>query len=386
MTKKALLCGWHTGTLLLFSCLLILSGCSPGSEMTEAEDDELHFTIEVESPVNPYTRGAVLKPATFTMYALYGVNGIAAFARNIIYTKVGDDFVYNTKPKKPKVAVNYYCVNMSFEDPAITNVIMAETKQFDYTLPETVEDQKYLMYSSILNTTSADNKFTFSAALSNVYVSVYSTLSTVDVKVGGYTLYNAVKTGTFTFSDTKAKTGDWTLPESPEYTKYTRTFLTAEGNDAPVTITAASQGEASPIPSADSAVFLLPQVLTAWNPAGDGTAKPSQGIAAHQCLVELKCKITDKDDPTHYRLGSATEYGSLYFPYNGNPTLKKQRSYACIIDIADCYDKNGDLFKDSAGDDNTPLNTIEVDTNREFGIGISAGWESTADDIVVLSM
>lgn len=385
MTKKSLFLRWALGTVMV-SCLLIMSGCSPGSEMTETEDDELRFTIDVESPLNPYTRGAVMKPATFTMYALYGVNGVAAFARNIIYTKVGDEFVYNTKPKKPKVAVNYYCVNMSFEDPAISNVEMGETKHFDYTLPEIVEDQKYLMYSSILNTTSNDNHFTFSAALSNVYVSVYSTLSTVDVKVGGYTLYNAVKTGTFTFSDTKAKTGDWTLPDTPEYVNYTRTFLDGDQNDAPVLITAASQAAASPIPSSDSAVFMLPQVLTAWNPAESSTAKPSQGIAAHQCLVELKCKITDKEAPTHYRLGSATEYGRLYFPYNGNPTLKKQRTYTCIIDIAQCYDENGELFKDTAGDDNNPLTTIEVDTNRDFNIDIMNNWESTADDIEVFAM
>lgn len=364
---------------LLFSCLLILSGCSPGSEMIEAEDDELHFTFDVESPLNPLTRGPVVKPADFTTYALYGVNNGSAFARNIVYTKNGDSWVYNKKPKAPNAAVNYYCINMSYADDAITNVTMGETKQFDYTLPETVENQKYLMYSSILNTTSKDNSFTFSAALSILYISVYTTFATVDVQVGGYTLHSAVKTGTFTFSDKKAKTGDWTLPETPEYTSYTRTF------DAPMTITATTSTAADYIPSSDSAVFLLPQVLRAWNPAEEATVKPSQGIAAHQGVLEVKCRITDKADPTHYRLGSATEYGSLYIPFS--KTFKKQKSYLFVFDLADCYDENGELFKDSAGDDSeTPLGTIEVDTNRKFAIDMMNDWESTADDIEVFAM
>ena len=362
----------------MFSCLQILSGCSPGSDSAaDAGEDELRFTIEVESPVNPSTRGAVVTAADFKTYAVYGLYGAAKFIKNIVYTKTGDDWVYSKKPKRPTGAANFYCLNMSFEDPTITNLYMEEDgKHFDYTLPETVENQKYLMYSSILNSESVDNTFTFSAALSMLYISAYSSFSTVDVQIGGYTLYNAVKTSTFTFSDVKAKTGDWTLPESPEYTKYTRTFL-----DTPNTLSI----DASAIPSSDSAIFLLPQVLTAWNPAGDGTAKPSQGIAAHQCLLEIKCKVTDKDDPTHYRLGSATEYGSLYIPYG--KTMKKQKSYIFIFDMADCYDENGELFKDSAGDDSdTPLNTVEVDTNRKFAIEIMNNWESTTDDIEIFSM
>lgn len=385
MTKKTLFRCWHSG-VFISSCLLILSGCSPGSDSAaDAGEDELRFTIEVESPVNPSTRGAVVKPSDFKVYAFYGINNGAAFARNIVYTKTGDAWVYNKKPKRPNAAVNYYCLNMSYADVDISNVTMGETKQFDYTLPEAVENQKYLMYSSILNSTSADNRFTFSPALSVLYVSVYSTFSTVDVQIGGYTLHNAVKTGTFTFSDTKAKSGSWTLPESPEYTSYTRTFLDSDRNDDPFTVTATQSSNANYIPSADSAIFLLPQVLRAWNPADEATPKPSQGIAAHQGVLEIKCKVTDKDDPTHYRLGSATEYGSLFIPYS--KTLKMGKTYLFIFDMADCYDENGELFKDSAGDDSdTPLNTVEVDTNRKFAIEIMNNWESTTDDIEIFSM
>ena len=381
-------------------CFLLLTGCSPDSGLYELADDELVDAVfGVEGEVPSITRGAVLTKYTIDKYGLYGFSeSKSTFAKNVLHTKQPDGSWKSKKWSWPtKGLSNFYAVNADFTTLGNNLSMQAKgDKEFEFLQPLDARNHHYLMMASLISqaeTTDKQVKLTFTPILSTLYVGGMSSLDVAEVKVGGLKLHNVIRRGTFKFNETKKNKGDWTLPSGEEltnddYVTYTRMFLQEDGEtmDEKELIKGAT---AIQMPSKDSAFFLIPQTLTAWDPGtpSDDPEAPTstltsiaQADQAHQCYFEVLCKI--KDD-VGYLLGSETTYGSLYVPYGKN--LKLGTATTFKFDLSEAYTADGLLFKNQTDNNGQTIGSVEVDTNRKFGIGIDAQWESTQDDVEILS-
>lgn len=184
-----------------------------------------------------------------------------------------------------------------YNNPAITAKTFATTSlTLDYTVPAEEADQVDLMYAVALDQKKPDNgnsvTMTFKHALTQVHFAIGTSATNlfVDVEENGIQIHNLKNTGTFASS-----TEIWTL-NSEATASYTVTSTAIDGAGYQVKEGAQTFTQ---IGSADKALMLLPQTLTANG--GNGN------------YLTISCKIYQKlaDGTKIYLKGSKDDYAPV---------------------------------------------------------------------------
>ena len=196
--------------------------------------------------------------------------------------------------------LNFYAYS-PYGNKAITAKTFATTGlTLNYTVPAEETNQVDLMYAVATNQTKPDNgnsvTMPFKHALTQVHFAIGTSATNlfVDVEENGIQIHNLKNTGTFASS-----TETWTLNPDVALTEYTVTSPAIEEAGYKVENDAQTF---TPIGSADKALMLLPQTLTA------NAANVENGN-----YLTISCKIYQKlaDGTKIYLKGSKDDYAPV---------------------------------------------------------------------------
>lgn len=204
-----------------------------------------------------------------------------------------------------------------YGNKAITTKAFATTGlTLDYTVPAEEADQVDLMYAVATNQTKPSDKnsvtMSFKHALTQVHFAIGTSATNlfVDVEENGIQIHNLKNTGTFASS-----TETWTLNPDVALTEYTVTSPAIEEAGYKVENDAQTF---TPIGSADKALMLLPQTLTA-NTENVGTGN----------YLTINCKIYQKlaDGTKIYLKGSESKYAPVTVGISGEWKRNQKITY-----------------------------------------------------------
>ena len=339
---------------LALMCMLsagVITSCSQEEEASSAQSETSHvirFNATTDNAAG--TRGL---PTTSTNYLtqvkdfkVWGtVNGRQYIGNTDFYddnhypdetkagvliaNKGGGKWDYNTATDMvywPNEAMKFYAITPS------TNANYSYTSSngnFCYTVPTDNSQQIDLMHAYAANQTKTTNKgvvnLQFQHALSQVVFKAITKSSNLNVEIQSIKIHN-VQSKLYV-----SLISDWSFLQS--YSPYANYSL-GMGGTKTVAVTDASN--AVNLTTADGALMLAPQTLSGWTDKTSTTAVD----AAHQCYIEIVCKITSKTSSgTVYLLGSPTAYDSTYFPLSG--TWEAGKRYVYTLQFGGGKDADG---------------------------------------------
>lgn len=196
----------------------------------------------------------------------------------------------------------------------------------NYTIPTKTSDQQDLMYASTaaLSKPASGGNVTlpFKHALNQVHFKAKTESKNlfVDIDVNGIQLCNINSKGTFTFPGAGGD-GSWQKQVTPTTFSATSTVQTIN--------TTSDTDDAVSVSKADDVLMLMPQSLTAWNPAS--TVSGQTGA-----YLIINCKLYTKvEDQNVYYHGSEGDNGYLpmYVPFTGTGMdgMGKKITYTLIF-------------------------------------------------------
>lgn len=198
-----------------------------------------------------------------------------------------------------------------------------------YTIPTITSDQQDLMYASTaaLSKPASGGNVTlpFKHALNQIHFKAKTESKNlfVDIDANGIELCNINSKGTFTFPGAGGY-GSWT--EQNELAEFVAT------NENKITINTTSELlPAIEVSSAADVLMLMPQSLTAWNPAGKVNATASGQTGAY---LKINCKLYTMvgNDKVYYH-GTDADYAFMYVPFSGTEMagMGKKITYTLIF-------------------------------------------------------
>lgn len=247
----------------------------------------------------------------------------------IISNKGGGKWDYNTATDMvywPNEAMKFYAITPS------TNANYSYTSSngnFYYTVPTDNSQQIDLMHAYAANQTKTTNKgvvnLQFQHVLSQVVFKAITKSSNLSVEIQSIKIHN-VQSQLYV---SLISAWRFVASNSP-YANYS----VGMGGIKTVAVTDASK--AVSLTAADGALMLIPQTLTGWANNTSTTAAD----AAHQCYIEVVCKITSKTSTgVTYLVGSPTAYDSSYFPLSG--TWEAGKRYVYTLQFGGGKDADG---------------------------------------------
>ncbi len=265
--------------------------------------------------------------------------------------KNGDVWTYSPTRFWPESGtIDFYSVSPALDNASISG---SSQKIENYTVSTNVDEQIDLLYAVNKDCSKADNgqsgvQVNFRHALSQIVFKAKSSNEAIVVDIKGVTLVKAKTTGTFTYP-TKT-TSPYDDPESTDYdteindgtsalsgTWGTWALESATDNYAAgvtekknigstaVDLTTAGSGE----------LLLLPQTLTAWNPA-NGASDPGSRFL-------INCKIWNVSGTEKIRIWPAEdEYSEVAIPVEATWKQGKKYVYTFVFGDGAGYTPNGE--------------------------------------------
>ncbi|MGL5706563.1 MAG: fimbrillin family protein [Tannerellaceae bacterium] len=192
-----------------------------------------------------------------------------------------------------------------------------------YTIPTITSDQQDLMYAftAALSKPASGGNVTlpFNHALNQIHFKAKTESNNlfVDIDANGIQLCNLKNTGTLSFG---AAASLWNSVSG-------KTTFTATS----AAVTDIKSSVSTPISSTSDVLMLMPQSLTAWNPAGEVNATGENQTGAY---LKINCKLYTKvGDQKVYFHGGTEAYAALYIPFTGTGMDKmgKKITYTLIF-------------------------------------------------------
>ena len=204
----------------------------------------------------------------------------------------------------------------------------ADAATVTYTIPTTTSEQQDLMYASTaaLSKPASGGNVTlpFKHALNQVHFKAKTESKNlhVDIAENGIELCNINSKGTFTFPKEEA-IGSWQIQVTPTTFRATSEAKTINTNSESLS--------AIEVSSAADVLMLMPQSLTAWNPAGEVNSTASTQAGAY---LKINCKLYTKvgNDKVYYH-GTDANYAFMYVPFSGTGMdgMGKKITYTLIF-------------------------------------------------------
>ena len=265
-----------------------------GVNISYTEEDKWH-----------YTTGSDLKYWPTTPLNFYAVNPAKA---------ADGELLYHWEITADKKEITYHC--------------------FDETTSTTGKSNVDVMYAIAKNQEKSTNSGTvelkFHHILSQVAFRAKTNSDGMQVDIKEIKIKNFKTGGTFNLPDdaeTKPTQSNWELGDTYKHSAFT---LISKADDAPIVVNSTST--VKDITIANPMLF-APQTLPAWNTSHNITAADNSG----ESYLIISCKIKIGD---FYKLGSDTEYGTLYIPFGGYDWQPGMR-YVYTLVFGGGYDENG---------------------------------------------
>ena len=265
-----------------------------GVNISYTEEDKWH-----------YTTGSDLKYWPTTPLNFYAVNPAKA---------ADGELLYHWEITADKKEITYHC--------------------FDETTSTTGKSNVDVMYAIAKNQEKSTNSGTvelkFHHILSQVAFRAKTNSDGMQVDIKEIKIKNFKTGGTFNFPDdaeTKPTQSNWELGDTYKHSAFT---LISKADDAPIVVNSTST--VKDITIANPMLF-APQTLPAWNTSHNITAADNSG----ESYLIISCKIKIGD---FYKLGSDTEYRTLYIPFGGYDWQPGMR-YVYTLVFGGGYDENG---------------------------------------------
>lgn len=241
--------------------------------------------------------------------------------------------------------VDFYAVS-----PAITDDLVLQGFAYDMT-----SDAKTISYTTVdeynskgtnhdvmYAVTKGRNKenngttpvqMNFKHILSQVVFKAKTTSSILEVDVGNVKIHNFVLSGTFTLPAGEPAMSDWKLSPAA------KGAYTVKLNAANVK----TKNAVVYLSDMNSPLMLIPQELTKWSTysASAGTAVSIlEADKAKECYLEISMKLKQNDS---YLIGSATEYKTVYVPFDNATTgWEPGKRYIYTLIFGGGYDDHGE--------------------------------------------
>lgn len=336
-----------------FAVMASLSGCSD-TELASID------TAQEKTPIGFHTvgsqmgsRATIIKPGnlkdySFNVYAFttdgklfmgtkdegqaYGGVNISCQDGNWNYTTPADLKYW------PTDALNFYAVSpggnqilYSWQISDTEKKIHVSTND-EYEDPENNPENVDVMYAITLDQKKSSNggtvKMHFRHILSQVAFKARTETPEMEVTIKGIKIYNFHSNGYFTLptTDVPPTQDNWKWPNLGN----TKTVCTAV-KDKSINVGNTEQ----PI-SMDKPMLFIPQKLNKWTTTAESPRTIDQANAAKESYLEISCKIKLNG---FYKLGSDTEYKTLYVPFEANwqPGMR----YIYTLVFGGGYDKDG---------------------------------------------
>jgi hypothetical protein len=353
--------------------LLLLSACYNESFTPDEGNDEIIVEASIEGLDN--SRAVKLTNANLTAFGMFGFYGSTKRVNNVNYTINASTGVW--KSAKPVMwangAMNFYGISPSFDISTsnLNQTMVYDNPSFSYAVPTNTDNQKDILYSSVLNLKKADKngKIVFSYKPGMHYFSFTSKQnigSDYKVFIKKIVLHNLISNGTFLFDTKTSNKGTWTVASGSEaiYVNDTLEFET------PVEIT-----EAQKALTGQEYFIIMPQKVSKWMTTSDNPIPIStaDNASPKQWYVEMIGQIykVEEGGIHKYLLGNVDntdsnipEFESVYFPQNAK---------SCNIGIGSTwnivfnggYNKDGELYLEHIPD-RTGGEGIEVEVAEWF--------------------
>ena len=316
--------GFHTvGSQMGSRATIINSG-----DITKTDFNVFAFEKKADG-----TDGAVFMGDQTNKVGLAGVN-ISYTEEDKWHYTTGSDLKY-----WPTTPLNFYAVNPAkIADLSFSYAweIDANKKQITYNCFEEKAGKSNVdvMYAIAKNQKKSTNSGTvnlkFHHILSQVAFRAKTNLDGMQVNIKEIKIKNFKTGGIFNFPDdeeTKPTQSNWELGETYKHSAFT---LISKADDAPIVVNSTST--VKDITIANPMLF-APQTLPAWNTSHNIAAADNSG----ESYLIISCKIKIGD---FYKLGSDTEYGTLYIPFGGYDWQPGMR-YVYTLVFGGGYDENG---------------------------------------------
>lgn len=229
----------------------------------------------------------------------------------------------------PTGALNFYAVSpvpKSDDYPSFTWQISQDTKKIHYLSPDEygTEASSYtdVMYAIATNKSKADGtvKLNFKHITSQiVFMAKKQPVENLIVEIKSIKLHNFVTNGFFKIpTNDSPQQSDWT-PHNLINPIGSSSVINKGDDDPKITV----RTEATDI-SSNKPMFLIPQKLNAWDTShGINTVDPKK-----ESYLSIECKIKIGD---FYKLGSDTEYKTLYVPFEADWQPGKRYVYTLVF-------------------------------------------------------
>ena len=240
--------------------------------------------------------------------------------------------------------VDFYAVS-----PAITNDLVlnhyfgydmtSAAKTISYTTVDEYDSEGTnhdVMYAVTKGRNKENNgtmpvQMNFKHILSQVVFKAKTTSSILEVDVKNIKIHNFVHGGTFTLPTDESAMGDWSLSPAAAGA------YTVKLNAANVVVT---NNTAVDLSDMNSPLMLIPQELTKWSTYSAGTAVSiHEADNAIESYLEISMKLKQNDS---YLIGSATEYKTVYVPFDNAPGWEPGKRYIYTLIFGGGYDDQGE--------------------------------------------
>lgn len=343
--SKTYIIFWQLAILLLFSA------CYNDSPSME-ESDEIIVEASIEGVRD--SRAAKLTNSSLTTFGMFGFYGSAKRVNNVNYTKNATTGAW----KSAKLvmwangAMNFYGISPSYDISTsnLNQTMVYDNPSFTYSVPTNTNDQRDILYSSVLNLKKADKngKIIFSYKPGMHYFSFTSKQtigSDYKVFIKKIVLHNLISNGTFLFNTKTSNKATWTAASGSEavYVNDTLEFAT------PVEIT-----ETQKSITGQEYFIIMPQKVNKWmtTNANPIPVSVADNASPKQWYVEMIGQIYKVEEGgTHkYLLGNVDntdpnwpEFESVYFPQNAkNCNIGIGSTWNIVFNGG--YNKDGELY------------------------------------------
>ena len=316
----------------------VLAGCV-SDDAAAPQPAGTPVTVEAMLDGSDGTRSAMTVSDDFTAFSMWGFSGGSSLLTDdggapvsAAYTKSDGKWSSSKTfywPTADGATSDFF--GLSPQSAVSSLSVTASSQSFSYEVPTTNSAQQDLLVASELGKAKpADGRLMldFHHALSMVRFHVRTTISDLQVTVRSISLCNLRTGGTFTFG-TDNSTGTW-----GSYGSAVDSYTVERAE--PLTLTAepsAPSAFTENFADKDGVLMVLPQPLTKWDAATNVLSQTGNHVA-------VSCKVSTKGGTPLYYVGSASEWGTVYFPFGGFE-MKMHQRYNFTLTMDGCRNADG---------------------------------------------
>ena len=276
-----------------------LTACNNEDVLEVNQGRGISFQVATEAS----TRATATTTSTIDNFKVWGFTDGKTLMNGIEVSKSGSEWTYDGTIFWPATDVDFYSVSPAENCGGTVNITKDKQEITNFTVNTDQASQVDLLYAVNKGEKKADHEaspvsINFRHALSQIVFKAKNTNENLKVIVKGVKIANIKKAGDFTYPDAattvhnNSTTGSIVATTQGTWSNVSTAEKFSAGMDAAGVTLDGKVETAKDLSNATGALFMIPQVLTPWNPSTEGCNK------SNNVYFLLNCQIlsgTDKD-------------------------------------------------------------------------------------------